>query len=151
MIEPDLADPAVTRWASFSRSAVDAGARAVFGFPVSVGEVHIGALNLYRDRPGVLTDDQHADALVIAGVAARAIVTMQADAAPEALSPDLEAGGTFRFVVHQAAGMIAVHLGITVADALVQLRARAFSTDRSVVDVAREVVEGRLRFDERDR
>ena len=74
VVEPDLADPATVRWAEFSRSAVDAGARAVFGFPVSIGDVHLGALNLYRDRPGPLTDDQHADALVVADVAARAII-----------------------------------------------------------------------------
>jgi hypothetical protein len=59
--------------------------------------------------------------------------------------------GTFRFVVHQAAGMIAVQLGITVADALVQLRARAFSTDRPIVDIARDVVARRLRFADPDR
>src|SRR3954467_7941595 len=47
VIEPDLAAPKAARWSDFSRSAVDAGARAVFGFPVSVGDVHIGALNLY--------------------------------------------------------------------------------------------------------
>lgn len=148
VIEPDLANPAITRWASFSRSAVDAGARAVFGFPVAIGDVRFGALNLYRDRPGPLTDDQHADAVVVAGVAARAIVSMQADAAPEQLSPELQVGGTFRFVVHQAAGMISVQLGIPVADALAQLRARAFSTDHPIVDIARDVVGGRLRFDD---
>ena len=82
VVEPDLADPDDGRWAAFARPAVDAGARAVFGFPMSVGDVRVGALNLYRDRPGPLTDDQHADAVVIAGVAARAIIEMQADAAP---------------------------------------------------------------------
>ena len=42
--EPDLAHPATTRWSEFARCAVDAGARAVFGFPVAIGDVHIGAL-----------------------------------------------------------------------------------------------------------
>src|SRR3954467_9774209 len=82
VIEPDLADPLTQRWAEFSRSAVEAGVRAVFGFPMSIGDVHIGALNLYRDQPGPLTDDQHADAVVMAGVAARSIIGMQAEAGP---------------------------------------------------------------------
>ena len=137
--EPDLAHPATVRWSEFARSAVDAGARAVFGFPVSIGDVHLGALNLYRDRPGPLTDDQHADALVVADVAARAIITMQADAAPGALGPELESGGNFRFVVHQAAGMVAVQLGIPVNEALLRLRAHAFSSGRTVSDVAADV------------
>jgi GAF domain-containing protein len=147
VIEPDLADPMTPRWAEFSRSAVQAGARAVFGFPVSVGHVHLGALNLYRDRPGPLTTDQHADALVVAAVAARAIITMQAEAVPGALGPALEEGGNFRFVVHQAAGRVAVQLGVPVDEALIRLRAYAFGSGRTVSDVAADVADGRLRFD----
>lgn len=147
VVEPDLADPTVVRWSEFSRSAVQAGARAVFGFPVGVGGARLGALNLYRDRPGPLTDDQHADAVAVAGVAARAIIAMQAGAAPGALGADLEAGADFRFIVHQAGGMASVQLGVPVADALVQLRAHAFGSNRSVVDVAGDVIERRLRFD----
>lgn len=146
VIEPDLAHPQLSRWTEFSRSAVDAGARAVFGFPVGVDGVHVGALNLYRDRPGPLTDEQHADAVVVAGVAARAILGMQADAAPGVLAPGIEAAGNFRFVVHQAAGMVAAQLEIPVAEALLRLRARAFSTGRLVSDVAEDVVARRLRF-----
>lgn len=151
VLEPDLASPGVTRWAAFASSAVDAGARAVFGFPVAVGDVRIGALNLYRDRPGPLTDDQHADALVVADVAARAIIGMQAaSGSPEQLGAQLEAGGNFRFVVHQAAGMVAVQLGVPVEQAMVRLRAHAFSSDRHLVDLARDVIDRRLRFDDRD-
>jgi GAF domain len=148
--EPDLADPATIRWSAFARSAVDAGARAVFGFPVSIGDIHIGALNLYRDRPGPLTDDQHANALVVADVAARAIMTMQSDAVPGGLGPALESGGNFRFVVHQAAGMVAVQLSVPVADALLRLRAYAFSSGRSISDVGADVTARRLRFDDLD-
>jgi hypothetical protein len=149
--EPDLADPRVVRWSAFSRSAVEAGARAVFGFPLMVGGARLGALNLYRDEPGPLTPDQRADALVVADVAARAIIGMQAGAMPGSLGAELETGGSFRFVVHQAAGMVAVQLGVSVADALVQLRARAFSTDRTIVAVANDVVNRRLRFKPDDR
>ena len=148
--EPDLAHPATIRWAEFARSAVDAGARAVFGFPIAVGDIHLGALNLYRDRPGPLTADQLADALVVADVAAHAIITMQADAVPGTLGRELESGGNFRFVVHQAAGMVAVQVSIPVNDALLRLRAYAFSTGRSVSDVAHDVVARKLRFDSLD-
>ena len=71
VLEPDLAAPATPRWLAFTPPAVEAGARAVFGFPLRVGTVRLGALNLYRDRPGPLSDGQHADALVKADVAAR--------------------------------------------------------------------------------
>jgi hypothetical protein len=144
--EPDLAAPASVRWVSFAPPALEAGARAVFGFPVAVGTIVLGALNLYRDRPGELTVDQHADALVLADVAGRAIIGMQADAEPGDLGADLETGTNFRFVVHQAAGMVAVQLGAPVDEALIRLRAYAFSQNRLVADVARDVVNRRLRF-----
>jgi hypothetical protein len=146
VLEPDLADPTTPRWTEFSRSAVDAGVRAVFGFPMSIGGVHVGALDLYRDRPGPLTDDQHADAVVMATVAARSIVGMQASAGPDDLAPGLQASGNFRFVVHQAAGMVAAQLDVPVAEALLRLRARAFSDGRLVSEVAVDVVGRRLRF-----
>jgi hypothetical protein len=145
--EPDLAEPLTVRWSAFSSVALEAGARAVFGFPVEANGARLGALNLYRDRPGPLTDDQRADALVLAGVAARAIMALQADAEPGALGPGLAAGANLRLVVHQAAGMVAVQIGVLPADALVRLRAHAFRTNRSIVDVANDVIERRLRLD----
>ena len=143
--EPDLAQPSTVRWPEFTGPAVDAGARAVFGFPMSVEDVHVGALNLYRDAPGPLTVDQHADALVVAQVAARAVLAMQADALPGVLGDALEAGN-FRFVVHQAAGMVAIQLGVPVGEALLRLRAHAFSSGRPLTDIADDVVARNLRL-----
>jgi GAF domain-containing protein len=148
--EPNLAAPAVRRWASFTPPALSSGVRAIFGFPVSTGGVRVGALNLYRDRPGPLTDDQHADAVLVATLAARHVLGMQADAEPGALGAELEVGTNFQFVVHQAAGMVAVQLGVRVIEATLRLRAYAFRTDRVVADVARDVVARRLRFDPSD-
>lgn len=73
--EADLADPAVMRWLVFTAPAVEAGARAVLGFPLQVGAVRLGALNLYRDRPGPLTDGQHADAVEMADISATGVLT----------------------------------------------------------------------------
>lgn len=148
VMEPNLARPELRRWPAFSGPAVDAGALAVFGFPIRIGAVRLGALNMYCDRPGPLTAEQHADSLVTAQVVAEAILVLQANAEVGEVASLLEAGGDFHHVVHQAAGMIAVQLRIAVEDALVQLRAYAFSSERSVSDVARDVVERLLRFDE---
>jgi hypothetical protein len=146
VFEPDLAAAGVRRWVAFTPGAVEAGARAVFGFPLRVGAVRIGALNLYRDSPGPLDDDQHADALVLAGVAARAVLDMQAGAPPGMLGAELEAGSDFRLVVHQASGMVSAQLGVSVGEALVRLRAHAFAHDRPLGAVAIDVVARRLRF-----
>lgn len=147
ILEPDLASPETVRWLAFTGPAVGAGVRAVFGFPLRVGAVRLGALNLYRDRPGPLTDDQHADALVMADVAAQSVLVMQAKAPEGQLAVELEAGGDFQYVVHQAAGMVAVQLGVSVGRALIRLRAYAFGNSRSITEVADDVVARRLRFD----
>jgi hypothetical protein len=147
VLEPDLADPATPRWLAFSPQALAAGTRAVFGFPLHVGAARLGAMNLYSDRPGQLSDDQHADALVMADVTAQAVLAMQANAAPDALAAELEAGANFHLVEHQAAGMVATQLGVSVREALVRLRAHAFSHDTGLNEVAEAVVARELRFD----
>jgi GAF domain-containing protein len=144
--EPDLAHPATRRWIAFSPPAIEAGVRAVFGFPLRVGTVRLGALNLYRDSPGPLSADQHADALVVADVAARWVLEAQAGAPPDAIARELEIGADFHYIVHNAAGMVSVQLGISVAEALIRLRAFAFSSDRVLADVARDVVSCTLRL-----
>lgn len=146
VLEPDLADPAAPRWLAFTGPAVGAGARAVFGFPLQVGAVRLGALNLYRDTPGVLTDDQHSDALLLASITAQALLLLQADAPPGTVAAELEANANFQYVVHQASGMVAAQLDVTVAQALIRLRGHAFGNGRTLTDVARDVVGRRLRF-----
>jgi hypothetical protein len=80
--EADLAHPATPRWPAFTGPGVEAGAQVVFGFPLQVGAMRLGALNLYSDRPGPLSDEQHADALVMADAAAQAVLVLQAGAPP---------------------------------------------------------------------
>jgi hypothetical protein len=144
--EPDLAAPAVVRWNAFSPPAVQAGVRAVFGFPVRVGRARLGALNLYCDQPGQLSDDQHADALVAADVVCRALLSMQAGAAPGTVSALLGQETDFAAVVHQASGMVSVQLGVSVAEALIRLRAYAFANDRHLSEVGAAVVARELGF-----
>jgi GAF domain len=150
VLEPDLAGSGSDRWAAFAEPVVAAGVGAVFGFPLRVGAVRLGALNLYRDRPGDLTDDQHADALVLAEVTTEAILLLQASAPAGTLADELARSADLHLVVHQAAGMVAVQLGINVADALVRLRAHAFAEGTPVQKVAEDVVARRLHFDIRD-
>ncbi len=146
VLEPDLALPLNPRWLAFAGPTLDAGVRAIFGFPIRVGAVRLGALSLYRDQPGSLTDDQHADSLVMADIAARAVLVLQSNAEPGQLAAELEAGASFQYVVHQATGMVAAQLDVSAGRALVRMRAYAFANDRSLVEVAREVVAKKLRF-----
>lgn len=148
VLEPDLAHPKEIRWSAFSPPAVAAGVGAIFGFPMQVGAIRLGALNFYRDRPGILTNEQHADALIMADVATRAIVSMQLPAPHGQVAKELEAGSTIRYIVHQASGMIAAQLDVTMEEALIRLRARAFADGRPLSELSQDVVDRRLRFDD---
>jgi hypothetical protein len=144
--EPDLADPETVRWLAFTPPALQAGARAVFGFPLRVGTVRLGALNLYRDRPGPLSAQQHADALVLADVIARWVLETQAGAPDGAVAEALETEADFHFAVHNAVGIVSVQEDISVTEALIRLRAFAYSNDRLLEDVAQDVIARRLRL-----
>ena len=144
--EPDLVHPERPRWFAFTPQAIAAGARAVFAFPLQVGTVRFGALDLYRDGPGPLNDGQHADAMVMADVIADWVLDVQADAPAGSVAQELDRDADFHIVVHNAAGAVSVQLGVSIAEALIRLRAYAFSNDRPLCDVAEDVVARRLRF-----
>jgi len=144
--EPDLADPGARRWLAFTPPALDAGVRAVFGFPLRTGSVRLGALNLYRDQPGPLSADQHADALVVADVTARWVLEAQAGAPPGAVAKEVESGADFHFAVHNAAGVVSVQEDVSVTEALIRLRAFAFSNNRPLTDVARDIIAHTIRL-----
>ena len=135
-------------WPGFRDGALAAGVSAVFGFPILVGPVCIGALNLYHDHPGGLTPDQHLDALAIAHVAGRTVLGWQSVAESGALAWEPDHVQTHRAVVHQAVGMASVQAGVTVDDATLLLRAYSFAEERPIADVAGDVVARRLRFDD---
>ena len=48
--------------------------------------------------------------------------------------------------IHQATGMMSVQLGVSLAEALLRLPARAYAQDRPVADVAADVVGRWVRF-----
>jgi GAF domain/ANTAR domain len=145
---PDLAAADVVRWPGFRDGALAIGVRAAFGFPILVGSVCIGALNLYQLQSGALSDEQFANALAVAHVAGRTVLDWQSVAGDGSLARQLEHLPANRAVVHQAAGMVSVQASETIDDALALLRAYAFSSNRPINDVAADVLCGDLRFGE---
>lgn len=145
--EPDLARPARVRWPAFSPIALDAGVRAVFAFPLRLGAVRLGALDLHCDRAGELCIDQVNDALTVADVITRALLDLQAAVPCGGLAPELAGAETLRIEVHQASGMVSAQAGISVTDALIRIRARAYAEGRPIDEVARDVIARRLRID----
>jgi hypothetical protein len=145
VMEPDLANPETVRWPEFTKPAVDAGVQAIFGFPLQIGAIRIGALDLYRDEPGDLSSTQFADALIMAEVITHAVLELQAGAAPGAFASELDISAT-RMVVHQATGMLSAQLDLPISEAMTRLRGYAIANELTLDDVSRSVVDRSLRI-----
>ncbi|MEU1000760.1 GAF and ANTAR domain-containing protein [Streptomyces tibetensis] len=137
------------RWPVFAQQATEAGVRAVYAVPLGSGAMCVGTLDLYRDRPGGLTDRQLHTARVVAGVMTVALMALPHGDEPDTRDGDdwLSGLATGHDEVYQAVGMIMAQLGVGADDALARLRADAFAHGRTAVDVARDVIAHRTRFD----
>ena len=139
-----LLDAAHDRWPGFASLALVRGVRAVFSFPLQQGAVFLGVLDLYADRAGSLD----ADGLAMGAGFARAATDLLLDGDTVDRAGELDAGLSASLVdrarIHQAQGMVMVDLRITLAEALSRMRARAFASDTTLLDVADEVIAGIL-------
>jgi GAF domain-containing protein len=141
----DLGD-AASDWPQFVPAVARLGVGAIYAIPLRIGAVDLGVLVLGSATPRALTSEELADSLVLGDLISRLVLDLQAGVASESLAWALDATDT-RTVVHQATGMIAAQLNVSVAEALIRLRANAFATDRPIDQVATEVVAGQRRFE----
>lgn len=145
--ETDLELDVVERWPGFSGRAFEMGLRSVFAYPIKQKEQPpFGVLTLYHDRIGALSPQQTRDGPVVAEILAETILSMQSRTAANELAAELVGAIEHRAEVHQASGMLAIQLSISVDEALVRLRAHAFSTGRSIADASADIVHRRLRL-----
>jgi hypothetical protein len=145
-LEPQLAVAGLDRWPLFTAAALAAGVQAVFAFPLQIGMIRFGVLDIARTQPGTLSDDVMADALALADIATETILALQAETDEDRVADELGGIGSERIVVHQATGMVAAQAGLNLADALAWLRAHAYAHDRRLHEVAGQVVAGGLVF-----
>lgn len=137
------------RWPGFLAAAAEAGVRAIFAFPLRIGAIAFGAVDVHRLAPGPLSAGQLRAALLTADALALLMLDLTTS---HGLVGGAAVGSSQRlhFDVHGAAGMVKVQLGTTIENALARLRAVAFAQDRPIDEVAADVISGRLRFPEED-
>lgn len=177
VLVPDLAEHGDARWPVFAAAALRTPVRALFVFPVQAGAITVGVLDLYRDTPGMLEPDDIRGALRAADAAMWTVLELvngvigtdrvdgqrldgrrldgrrldgqrldgQPRGAADGYAPWSE---LHRLEVYQATGMILEQMQVTAKAALSALRAHAFAHNQTILEVAREVVVRRLRFDE---
>ena len=148
----DLANANDGRWPAYSPAMLAHQIRGIFAIPVVLAGEYVGALDLFRTKPGELHDDYLAGAIVAAELAGLPLLDlMDSDLQAAVDDPHSSAWAEFnslgRTEVSQATGMLVAQLGVEPAEALVRLRAHAYATTRSATDVARDILDRRLRLD----
>lgn len=135
---PDLAaGAAVLRWPVLTREVGGLGVGALFAFPLQVGAVPFGTVQLYRHAAGVLTPAATTNALLAVEIIARTVLRDLHSTYGRAVGPD---------DVAIATGMIAIQAAVPVSNALALLRAAAFAEHTSIHRVAEAVVGRTRRF-----
>lgn len=148
----DLSDPADRRWPLYGPAMLDMQIRGVHAIPVVVAGEYVGALDLFRAQPGTLTAEQLAGtfaAAELAGVPLLDLLDEDMHAAANDPGSDAwaELNALSRAEVSQATGMLVAQLQVEPAEALLRLRAHAYATGRAATEVARDILERRLRLE----
>ncbi len=134
------------RWPAFTEAMAATGVGALFAFPLLIGATRLGALDLYRRRPGALTPLQLRAAWKIADAAADALLDVRSARAMDLPAATAPTGASYRLEVHQATGMVSVQLGVAMDEAFLRLRGYAYARDLDINDVARAVVTAGLQL-----
>lgn len=146
VLQPQLERTGPPRWPAFSAGALDAGIRAIFAFPLRVGGIRVGVLDLYRDRAGDLSDTQLTEALSFADAATAVLLRLHAHGTAAEGDPGSIPVIEDRAEVHQATGVVSVQAEVSLAQALVMLRARSFAEERPILGLAQQVLSGAAHF-----
>lgn len=144
---PDLAR-ATHRWPDFVPFARAAGIASVHALPLRLRQRVLGALGLFGTVPGTLSEEDATLAQALADVASVALVQDRAASDQAALAEQLQTALSSRVILEQAKGVLAQQAGLDMDDAFAALRGYARRNNLRLTEVARDVVQRRLRADQ---
>ncbi|MDV8129112.1 GAF and ANTAR domain-containing protein [Rhodococcus sp. IEGM 1304] len=147
-LHPDMAGgEARARWPLFTAQVLALGAASVYAYPLGGGGSPFGVLELYGSSPIALAPSEDVKCRSYAHTIAHAVL---AELAPAyALTSGSDVGVFRRGNVNIACGILAAHHRVSVEEAMVRLRSRAFSRQHRITSIAQEVIAGD-RFDTDD-
>lgn len=146
VLAPDLDSPDEARWPVFAEAALGDGIRAVFAMPILIASACVGALDLFRAGPGLLSSDRLAGGMLAAELASLPLLDLVASVKEEPVDEDpwAQLAELDRVEVYQATGMLISQLDVDATEALVRLRAHAIATNQTASQVAVAIIERRL-------
>nr|WP_276612131.1 GAF and ANTAR domain-containing protein [Kineococcus vitellinus] len=122
--------------------------RSIVALPLGLGELRIGALDLYSTGPRFAASFEVAAAQVVAGLVHEQLLLTAAGVDPDdpSAGPAWQdaPGARHRRGVWAAVGLSCAVLGLRGTDALALLRARAYGSGQPLEEVAEAIVTGRV-------
>jgi hypothetical protein len=144
----DLTSGAIDRWPAFLRAIATSPVSSLFAFPIIFGPLRLGAIDSYsRDSSRVPPEDTEALHRLGMALGRRVLehALTESDHANDGYEPPR--GDPFsRRSIHQATGVVIAQIGGTPEDAHLLIQGQAFSLHKSMVEVAADLLERRIRF-----
>jgi len=137
----DLQQASTLSWPALLTAAESRGVRSTYAFPMAVGAIDVGVVDLYATTTHALSPHEVQDAWAMADVAAVRVV----DHVLSEVESPASMGSPKRFL-HQATGMVMAQLGVPSDDAMVVIRAHAFATGTSIPDVVQAIIRRDIDF-----
>ncbi|ROQ58960.1 GAF domain-containing protein [Rathayibacter sp. PhB152] len=135
---PDLAD--TEQWPAFTRVALEQGFRSAHATPLRLGSRTLGALNVFSESSGSLSDGEIALLQAFTDVAALALVHSENLQQQNDLAAQLRHALDSRALIEQAKGVIAERNSISIDRAFTLIRAHARENSARLHDVAHRIV-----------
>ncbi|MFI0405622.1 GAF and ANTAR domain-containing protein [Actinomadura sp. 3N508] len=144
-------DDATRQWPQFAPRARDTGFGAVSALPMRLRTELIGAMNLFRARPGPLTADQVTLGQAMADVATIGLLQERAIRHSQILTEQLQTALNSRVVIEQAKGVLAERHDCSMEQAFTALRDHARNHNHRLTDLAHALVTRTLNPTDLDR
>ena len=129
-------------WPQFAVAARHAGFAAVHALPMRLRNQVIGALNLFRLRPGALSDEDTRVGQALADMATIGLLQERSARRSDILHEQLQDALNSRVALEQTKGMLAERLGLDMNQAFSVLLAHARNRDLRLSDLAQAFVDG---------
>ncbi|MFI5864039.1 GAF and ANTAR domain-containing protein [Streptomyces sp. NPDC051546] len=138
---PDLSTE-YDRWPRFTTQARRSGYSAVQALPMRLRDEVVGALNLFRARPGPFDPAATPVAQALADVATISLLQQRSSQQSTVLNEQLQSALNSRVLIEQAKGKLAERQGIGMEEAFTALRRYARSHNRRLSDLAGAFIDG---------
>lgn len=129
------------QWPVFIRAITGFPVQAIYSFPLTIGALRIGAVDLYAESRNALTPSAVVDATGLAAGAASEVLEYALRHRDDEPTDD---GPFSRREVHQATGMVIAQLRVPATEALLLIRAHAYASGRPVREIAADITSRRL-------